>query len=406
MSESDPSPVESVSQDSAPASRMSRLLLSWRLWLVMLFVGLAAILFTVSMPVYRRMRAFEYLDAHEIEYELTDDNAWAEERLGRWGRGLRRVRAITAYRIDDAAGIAHIGEFQEVKELTLWGTVPLSESSIDALTSLTRVEQLMLGHANFTDEHLVRWFSRRPPLKGLSLVRSAISQRGLYELSRLATLEAVILTGTTLTDADFRDLKSLPNLHTFCISEGALGARAGDWVAGGMPRLRYLSIDQTLVSADFWRRLAECTELEAVLVEDCSLTSEALRFVSQAPNIVELRLDRSHIDADGLEHIGLMPKLRRLSCERCIGLTDSGVSHLGSLAALEDLDLDECSGLTDACVPALDGIPNLKSLSLPPEAITLRSIESFRRMPSLENVATNFALLEDQEVIDIVLEEW
>ncbi len=359
--------------DTAPA-RTSRLLLSWRLWLALLLTSLCLIAFALCMPAYRRMQAFDYLDAHEIEYELTDDNEWMTERFGRWGRGFRRVRSIQANRIANETDVAHIAEFQEVREFVCWGSPPLSETSVDDLTSLRHLERIQLGHTSFTDEILTKWFSRNASLREVILVRTAASHRTLQQLSRIPTLNSLFLFGTTITDADFSKLEPFPNLQYFCMTEGAIGSEGGKWISK-TPSLRYLSFDRTQVAADFWERIGRASRITGIIFENCEVSAEALGHMSSMLFVRQLRLDGSALDEGGLWHIGNMRQLQKLSLEACVGITDAGILHLSGLTSLETLKLEHCEGLTDACVRHLEGMASLNYLSLPSGAINRLSIE-------------------------------
>lgn len=406
MSASNRSAPNDVPADDAPAEpQRGRMLLSWKLWLGMLFVGLAAIAFVAALPVYRRMQAFEYFDAHDIEYDLTADNEWLAERLGRWGRGLRRVKSIRPIRIDDESAIPHITEFQETKAFHCYGGIPLSKTSIESLSSLIHVEELTLGNANFTDELLARWFANRPPLRKVTLVRSAISGEGLRELSRIQTLAEMYLFGTSLTETNFRDLAPMPNLQTLAVDEGAIGEQGGRWISS-MPGLRSLYFDQVNATPEFWSHLRGLNRMEFFACRKMRIPASGLQAISLLGGVTELDFETSSLDSAGIEHIGRMTQLTTLSFEDCAGLSDAGVMNIGKLTSLESLKLAGCTGLTEACVAHLEGLPNLTFLSLPPETITYASIESLRKIPNLDNVGVEYVDLANDELKQIMREEW
>ncbi len=391
----------------ASPSRRTRLLLSWRLWLVLLFTSLCLIAFSFCMPVYRRMQAFDYLDAHEISYDLTDDNAWMTERFGRWGRGFRRVNRVSIgglSMIDDFA-IPNIAEFREIREFIHYRTAPYSERSIDALTALNQVERITLEGAIFTDELLARWFSHQPPLNRVLLLETPIADDGLLELSRISTLESLSMRGMTFTDGDFRGLPPPRSLQSLDISGGTIGSQSGNWI-GRMPALDYLALERSEVSSDFWKELADGSRVTCITIGECSLPEQSLRNLSFMSNLTALSIRRSTFDDAELQYLALMHQLADLRIENCVDVSDKGVRHLGTAADLEILSLVGCSSLTDACIAELEGMPRLRSLNLPHTLITLASIESLRKIPNLDHIYVESERSLDENLRLLLREIW
>ncbi len=112
--------LQSGPAETLPPSRTMRVLTSWKLWAVLLVLGVLGIGISLSMPIVHRLRAMRYFDRNEhvAEYELSDEHEDWPERYGEWVNGLRNVDSLGAIFVTDET-LSHVGVLHEARLLGL-----------------------------------------------------------------------------------------------------------------------------------------------------------------------------------------------------------------------------------------------------------------------------------------------
>lgn len=306
----------------SPQSLRVRLLTSWKLWLLMLFVSLSLIAVAIAIPAYRRLKAFEYVSQH-LDYEMEGDDEWITDWFGERAMGLRNVRRISTkdgwilteeLTKSDIQRIACFGELRvlESKMPDMGGFEEFTVEDVRPLTNLTRLEELTLEGWCYSDTALAEMLSAHPPLVSVRLESDQLGSAMLRELSQIPSLANLNLFSQEFDDRDFRGLQPLPNLQF--VSFG--GSPVGD---------------------------------------------ECVAWLAQSPTLIEISLSGSRITDESLYHLSSLKHLRRLTLYHCEDITSTGIAHLASL-------------------------PELRILGLPLDVLTPQTIEHLRQYPRLETL--------------------
>lgn len=163
------------------------------------------------------------------------------------------------------------------------------------------------------------------------------------------------------------------------------------WLVDRLPeqmREWYLRIvDLTLISdvtdADV-RNAARLSHLQALLVLEAAVSSEAFAHFSDLRDLKSFRASGAAIDDEVLRHISGCDNLERLSLNS-ESITDAGMAHLAELTALRELQLTGTK-LTDAGLRHLRGMTQLTDLALYRVAVTDRGMEDLASLEGLKHL--------------------
>jgi WD40 repeat protein len=176
-------------------------------------------------------------------------------------RGLKKLHTLgldnTAVK---GAGLAHLKGLSNLRHLSVAGA-PVANAGLEHLRGLTRLERLDLSGTKVTaaglgrlqtltglrdlvlggraDDAALQQVARLSGLRGLSLNRSAVTDRGLLHLKRLTRLSWLGLAGTQVTDAGLARLRDLPELTSLALGGDRL-TDAGLKHLRALPRLKEL----------------------------------------------------------------------------------------------------------------------------------------------------------------------
>ncbi len=341
--------------ESKPVSRTVRVLTSWKLWTVLLVLGVLGIGVSLTMPIVHRLRALRYFDRHKdiVEYELTDEHEDWSERYGEWANALREVDRIEVVGVTDDV-LIHVGRFPEVRSLTLIERPrqPVSERGLTALPEFRRLERVEFFGQGLTDEGLARLLDLRPPLTDAVFGETGMGWRTLESLSKIPTINQLTLLNRSLDDEVFRNLEPLPNLEYF----QAIGA--GDQCAA-------------------W--LAQSHHLEMVYLQFSNLTDSGLKTLCESRELTALHLEG-------------------------LSITEEGLACLAELENLEYLGLIGCPKLTPASIIQLPDL-SLFELHISADLLTPESVTRLKEMPRVGEFIV-FGEVADAETKGMIDSEW
>ncbi len=192
-----------------PPTQMQRVLTSWKLWLVALFLSFAAIGLSLIFPLLLRWRAIRHFETHaEIDYR-SEAPEWARD-LGNWSIALREYELLRCREAEDAT-LHRIGRLPEVRSLWIeeCNGSPITDDGLASLEGLRDLLDVWLFGEGFTDEGLARIFASQQPLRTVVLVHTGAGRETLQSLSRIPTIRNLTIISETITDDDFRDLPAL-----------------------------------------------------------------------------------------------------------------------------------------------------------------------------------------------------
>ncbi len=183
-----------------------------------------------------------------------------------------------------------------------------------------------------------------------------------------------------ITAAGLAPLVGLPNL-------GWLAADANDMhmpLIARMPRLRFLSCQDTIAGDDGFAALGQSQSLEYIWGRRChNLGTRGFTALAQMLALRGLSVSCKNVDDAGIAEL---PKFRSLRELMPMDVPDPGYRHIARCEELESLVLMYCRETSDAATEHIVKLPQLKSYFASYTRITDRTPELLSGMASLERI--------------------
>jgi hypothetical protein len=258
-------------------------------------------------------------------------------KLNVWAPGsLQNLEALRFVEATDET-LYYIGALNEVHHLWLeeHEHMPITERGLASLEELQQLEDLRLFGSGFSDAGLARILAARLPLKRVVLVNTGAGRETLAALSRIPSLESLLLIGNSLHDDAFRDLQGFPSLNYLDVDR--LGDHGAEWVSR-LPALNQLRVHAAEITDAGFRTLCENESLQGVL------------------------LDGAPISGKSLQHLADIEHLRGLMLLDCPRLTAEDVVRLPTDLHLKDLFLS-CNLYTPASIARIQELYRRSSIT-------------------------------------------
>lgn len=237
------------------------------------------------------------------------------------------------------------------------------EKYLGQITSLPRLETLVVGGLTFADEHLSR-------------------------LERLRTLNGLVLDSTTVTGDAIEALKqALPALAIHKSQRQAIVA------------IKKFSGFASNVSTELCERLPKLRQLVGgeyfmdVTMVICTIGSkyddEGMKHIKGLTTLQKLHLSSTQVSDAGLVHLIGLTTLQQLSLDST-SVSDAGMVHLTKLSNLQELDLGG-TRVTDAGLANLKGLTNLQFLSLRETQVRGAGLAHLKGLTSLQYLDLDFS---------------
>lgn len=148
-----------------------------------------------------------------------------------------------------------------------------------------------------------------------------------------------------------------------------------------LPKLRLLALQESQVSDESMRYLAELKNLEYLYMWDVhSVTDAGVAHLKDLSHLHYVHLSSSQITDRSLEVLGQLPKIEGLALQ-FNNFTDEGLVHLQHCTQLTDLWLcgkeHTQNGITDAGLKRLEGLVNLTRLGMSNTQVTSEGLQAF-----------------------------
>ncbi|MEX0642971.1 MAG: hypothetical protein WD468_09740 [Pirellulales bacterium] len=315
---------------------------------------------------------------HSIE--LSHNETVNDESL-KWLAGLRKLRVLYLYNTAvTGSGLAYLSGLP-LEHLDLSHS-PVTDEGLRGILHLRRLRSLGLKNTVVTDQGLIH-LVELPNLKDLRLAYTNVSDVGLEQLHQLSSLESVSLRGTNVTakgvsalamalpkcqisadyglglvpdqDLLFRDgyrpttveikakLKernigfSIDTdksrqgnpITSFRLEESTLGAQPILQLVLAMPELEMLSIQNSLAGDTLLPGLAECKQLNCLIIRGGRLSDDGLRHLNDIPSLREIEFHNQVFTDNAVEHLSKLQQLTSLYLEES-KLSDDGRHALES----------------------------------------------------------------------------
>ena len=269
-------------------------------------------------------------------------------------------------------GMSELGGLRDVT-LCRWRFDP---ATLDDLGRMARLETLNLSASSLDDEGLQKLASLRG-LSGLQLAWTQISDAGLETLRSLPNLKSVGLNCTALNDSAVQNLRqSRPDLDI------AFDSRLSDQQS--------FQDQLKLVRADWFPSICPAGQ-----IGDADLA-----LLLQRPELRKLDLSAArHVTDRGMEHVGRLTRLSELDLSNT-WITDAGLAQLAGLSELQSLKL--CStAVTGAGLKNLAGLSQLQTLDLSDAELTPEGLDALAALPHLKSLVLSGATITDKHLAHV-----
>jgi hypothetical protein len=285
---------------------------------VLVLTAVLAVALAWGNRVVARYTARQRIEELPVKVEIEPGPPW----VGGWfggevGKYFDQVRAVDCSTWDGLSDTSQgkpervvlllkdLGRQTGLRKLDLSNVYAVDNDGLDALSSLSELEELSLDGANITDDGL-RHLAGFTNLRKLSLYAAhGITGRGLSHLAALQQLKELDLAETECGDESAAALARLVGLRRLNLAF----TPAGDACLAGV-----VSLDR----------------LEHLNLSGTKITSAGLAHLADLPDLRELYAAHTGVDDGGLDHLRRLP-LRLLS------LAQTAVSE-GRRAELSAID--------------------------------------------------------------------
>lgn len=180
------------------------------------------------------------------------------------------------------------------------------------------------------------------------------------------------------------------------------------------------------LTTDVLEALGQCRSVEDLSIDDCRCDQAGLKYLARLPKLRHLTLRETVLDDDALEHLGKCSALESLDLTFCkfpadelgklrplsklthcgLGFTSVTDRQLGVVAAwpnLQNLELGE--HVTDVGLDHLTSSKNLESLVFMKSDVTDEGILKLVKLPKLKSVQLSDCRLSDELILRLRNEE-
>jgi internalin A len=131
--------------------------------------------------------------------------------------------------------------------------------------------------------------------------------------------------------------------------------------------------------------MATRPEIRDLRIEETQVTDEGLRHLAELPYLTHLDLSYTRLSDAALVHVGKLKNLQSLSLEGCGSITGSGLIHLTALNDLRQLRL-RGSGLSGCYLREIGRLRALRSLDLGVAELRDEDLKHLQSLASLEEL--------------------
>lgn len=287
----------------------------------------------------------------------------------------------------DPQNFARLAELRNLRELHLRWERKWTDADLAVLTSLPKLETLVLAGGGFEDRHLSRIRSIAS-LKMLHLVDTRISDAGLKSLNGHPNLRSLALPDQ-ITPAGLARLDDLPKLTDLQIRGDEMTDAAIPLINRQFPKLTGLNLTETRISAQGLADLIHLETLESLSASRKTPVDPVVELVARCcPHLKQFAAINSAVTDRSLRFLGTSKHLQFLCLVECTGFTSDGFQALADLSGLRQLQLP--SWTNDGCLKALAKSPAIESIMIYPApektCLTLEGCRHLVAMKTLKNL--------------------
>jgi hypothetical protein len=289
-------------------------------------------------------------------------------------RHLSRVQELDLSRAHVRKGaLRAIPALSGLRSLSI-ASVLLASEEMNALGSLPALERLKVDSGTVGGPIGVL---ANGSLKRLNLAFCNLERDALAGLERLATLEALDLSDTSVDESMISGAFALPVLEELSLAGCEDVTLQHAIVRGSLPTLKLLDISESGVGTPVLNQLADLPRLEVLRATDLP-PNAPLDVTAFAPSLRALHLDRNALASSTMRAIAGCSALNILSLERC-SAEPVALAALATLTGLRSFKFTPATEVPDW----LADFSLLEELAVEGASLSRRDFERIAHLPSL-----------------------
>jgi cellulose synthase/poly-beta-1,6-N-acetylglucosamine synthase-like glycosyltransferase/Leucine-rich repeat (LRR) protein len=294
----------------------------------------------------------------------------------------------------DDQGLQHLTVLPQLQNLSLTGT-PVSDRGIDVILKLSSLQRLSLEGSRVSAQGASYLRHTKPKLTVDLVFPFVWGERwSYYDLAKQSEKSAKPQAGST---AFLQQLKHLTSLRYLHVDEALLTPDVLRSLKD-LPTLEHLSFHDTTITDDMLADLIGLSQVARLDFSDTRITDRGLAHLKDMYGLRELSLQGTQVTGAGFVHLANLARLQALNLRRT-PLDDKGVAHLAGLEELRKLELSS-TGLTDAAIEHLAHLPRLQYLDVYGTAVTDRGLARLSRLAALR-----YLYLSNTKITDAGIEQ-
>jgi hypothetical protein len=213
----------------------------------------------------------------------------------------------------------------------------ITDARLDELQELPQLRRIVLTGESFSDAGL-RFLSGSPLLKEVDLSGTRIGGGGLVALPENSGVVSLNVEGSAFNDVGAAAVTRLQSLHTLDLGSTDITDNAAVALKT-LPHLASLDVASTKITSAFVAELAGMPRLRKLQISDTAIDDAALEALAAnpPPRLKWLQIERTKVTADGLRKLAAIKTLKQIDIEGKIDGLDAAKAELKS--ALPGLDI-------------------------------------------------------------------
>jgi hypothetical protein len=227
---------------------------------------------------------------------------------------------------------ARLSRLSKLRSVNL-NTTSVTKIGLQQMAACHQLVTLTLYGPTVRDE-TIHGIREWPALRHLQVIRAAITNAGLADVSTIPTLQSVDLWGAgNITDDGMLGLRSLENLQSLFIINAPITDR-GMEACRAWKHLQRLRINSPEITDEGIQNLEGLTELQTVALQESAIRDPAILIT--LPKLSTLDLSRSQVTEAFVERLSTCRSLTTISLHGT-SLSDDSLENLRSLSLLRKL---------------------------------------------------------------------
>ena len=258
----------------------------------------------------------------------------------------------------------------------------LKELNPNDIYSLTLSPEWFPGGRS-PDDNCMPYIGHLTGLKTLNLDGANITIRGLKYISEFGSLEQ-LKPPAGLDDTGMVLIGNLKSLKVLYIYGNNNVTDEGLKQLSKLKSLELLVLNSVHITDQGLEILSELPLLNHLIL-DGNFTNNAILYLKDIPSLKTLKIDAKRFNDQGMQNISGLTQLENLNVHWIEGITDDGISYLRDIPSLKSIDIGHAK-LTDRAMLDLKQIETLEYIKLPNYGITDTGIQHISELRNLRHI--------------------